>query len=670
MEEPIKTSDWRVRPFEARDAVLRTWSAALRLAARSQRTWLQLARDVAWFFLGFFAAAILWLYFLDWNSVRGPVARYASIRLGQQVQIAGNLNVQLFSPTPRISAAGVTIANPDWVVGRPLAVDIGHLTFTFRLLPYLLGNTVLPLVQIDRPKILVIRDADGRTNWDFISTRSGWNLPPIQRFLVRDGQITIEDRLRKLMFTGAVSSHENAGVGMGSFQLAGLGTLNGEKFSAELQSAPLVNVDTSKPYDFSFDLHSGATSVAAAGTIVRPFHLGRFSARTIFAGSNLSDLYLLTGLALPQSAPYRLEGDLTRDGTLYRFKDFHGIVGRSDLHGTLYLETANRRALLNGAIDSKVLEFKDLGLLFGSKSKIATAYGRLLPDIPLHVERLRQMDAEVDYDVDLVRSREIPLRDLHTHVSLNDGVFVLKPLSVRFRRGRLNGILRVDARGAIPAADATARISELRLEQFVKGSPPPLEGVLEAYAMLHGFGDNVHAVASTASGTATVVVPQGKFRKAFAELTGINLLNALGLLLANDKSHTRLRCALAHFTVSAGALQTERFVFDTDPVRVEGKGRIDLKNETINLQVQGKPKTLRIGRVRAPLLITGSLASPRIDVKAQDALLQGGLATALGVLFPPAAILPFVDPGLAKDANCTGLLRRSNVHLAHMKRAS
>jgi uncharacterized protein involved in outer membrane biogenesis len=215
-----------------------------------------------------------------------------------------------------------------------------------------------------------------------------------------------------------------------------------------------------------------------------------------------------------------------------------------------------------------------------------------------------------------------------------------------------------------------ARLSDIRIEQFVSGSPPAAEGLLEAHVVLHGSGNSVHKVASTASGTAAFAVPEGKFRKAFAELTGINLINGLGLLLTDDKSDTGLRCAVGEFRADGGVLRTQQFVFDTDPVRIEGKGSIDLNSETLNMQVVGKPKEFRIGRVRAPILVTGSLAHPDIGVKADDAVLQGGIAAALGFLFPPAAILPFVDLGLTKDANCAGLLTQAKAHSAPVKPGS
>jgi len=57
-------------------------------------------------------------------------------------------------------------------------------------------------------------------------------------------------------------------------------------------------------------------------------------------------------------------------------------------------------------------------------------------------------------------------------------------------------------------------------------------------------------------------------------------------------------------------------------------------------------------------------------------VVQGVAAVLLGFLFPPAAILPFVDPGLAKNANCSGLVATASArralaarhHLRHHRR--
>ncbi len=664
---PTPDSGWHVAWLRTRAGIGRAAVFAHRRLFAGAWTGLRVAKWAGTVLLALVAAGVLWLYFLDWNTMRGPLARYASMRLGRAVRIDGNLDVHIFSWTPRISAGGIKIANPDWA-GRGQAADIPHLAFSIRLVPFILGRTILPLVQLDRPDIVVVRRADGVVNWDFGQGHTGWSIPPIQRFLVREGRLRIDDRVRKLLFAGTVSSQEYAGAGGAAFQLTGDGTLNGKPFTAQIHGGPLIHVDESRPYAFTAGVQAGATHVTADGAIAHPFHLGQFAAATTFSGANLSDLYELTGLAMPHTAPYRIGGRLVRDGAQYRFENFSGTVGSSDLRGSLAVDASGAKPFVRGAVASKVLDFKDIGQLFGGLSPAAAQSGRLLPDLPLHIDRLRQMDADVDYDAGAIRSRDFPLRGVHTHIGLKGSVLLLKPLAFQFARGRLSGQLQIDARRAVPVTSVDARVTDLRFEEFVAGNPPPVEGLVEARAVLSGSGNSVRKVAATASGRAMLVAPRGKFREAFAELTGIDLLNGLGLLLAGDKSSTGLRCAVADFSAQGGVLHAQRLLFDTEPVRVEGSGNIDLNDETLNLQVIGKPKEFRIGRLHAPITLTGSLAHPSIGIKPGGALLQGGLAVVLGFLFPPAAILPFVDPGLAKDANCAGLLSNAGAKGAPVKK--
>lgn len=642
-------------------------SAGLRAHAFLLGTEWTLFRVLTWsasVLVALIAAAVLWLYFLDWNAMRGPVGRWASLRLGRPVRIEGNLKVDLFRLEPRVSAGGVTVANPDWAKGSQ-AAQIPHLAFTFRLLPALFGDAVLPLVRFDRPDIRVVRLADGRTNWDFGGGNTGWTLPPIDRLLVREGHITIDDRVRDLKFAGSVSSEENASAQGSAFQLVGAGMLNANKFTAEIHGGPLVHVDESKPYPFVADVRAGATHATADGAIMHPFHLGQFYAALTLSGPNLSELYPLTGLVMPHTAPYRMKGTLTRDGPLYQFKDFTGLVGDSDLHGSLSIETAGERPMLRGEVVSRVLDFKDIGNLFGTKSERATASGRLLPDVPLHVDRLKQMDASIDYDAATIRSRDFPLRGVHTHIDLQNAVLTLQPLAFQFAYGRLSGMLKIDARKSVAVTSVDARITDMKVEQFL-GANPAAIGLLEARARLTGSGNSVHQVAATATGPVTLVVPHGQFNAKVAEWTGINLLNAL---FVSDKEQTNLRCAVAHFETRNGVMQTQSFVFDTEPVRIEGKGNLDLQDETLNLTVVGKPKEFRIGRLHAPITVTGAWAHPDIGIKPGGIIAQGGLAIALGLLFPPAAILPFVDPGLAKDANCSGLVTTAGAQGAPVTRS-
>jgi hypothetical protein len=74
------------------------------------------------------------------------------------------------------------------------------------------------------------------------------------------------------------------------------------------------------------------------------------------------------------------------------------------------------------------------------------------------------------------------------------------------------------------------------------------------------------------------------------------------------------------------------------------------------MTLQGKPKHFQLLHLRAPIKLSGSLSAPQIGVDKTQALTQGALGAGLGLLSPFAAILAFVDPGLAKNADCSAIL--------------
>jgi uncharacterized protein involved in outer membrane biogenesis len=642
-----------------RNVLDRAWLGTRRYVENYRWSWTAFAEWLIGFLLLLIATALVILYFLDWNRMRGPVGRYVSYRLGREVRIEGALKVKLFSWTPSVDAGHVTIANPAWAK-EPLAADIGRFQAAVQLMPLLRGRTVVPYVMLEKPEILVVRDLSGRTNWDMPSRSSKpAALPPIHRFVVRDGHLRIDDRVRKVLFEGNVSSSEQPGAGDRAFQLSGDGTLNRNKFTADIHGGALINVEVNKPYHLAADIHSGTTHATADVTVPKPFHLGQFGAKASFSGATMSDLYYLTGLVLPPTPPYTLSADVTRQGSVYAFKNMHGTVGQSDLHGEMTAYTRQTPTFLKAVLASKQLRFVDLGPFIGTKPVEAGAavakpgFGtRALPDVPLDVGRVRQMNADVQYDAASIASRDLPLRDFHMHLTLDNGVLAINPLTFDFITGKLSGAVKVDARKDVPVSDVDARLTNIHLEQFLGGKPPAVEGVLQARARMHAVGASVHQAASHANGAVTLVVPSGKVRKAFAELTGIDVLNGLGLLLTNDKSDADLRCALIRFDAKDGNLAAERFTIDTESVLIQGKGNVNLNTEAVNMQVTGAPKEFRIGRIRAPITIGGTLSKPSLGIAAGPAAAQAGIGAALGLLNPIAAVLAFVDPGLAKDANC------------------
>jgi hypothetical protein len=65
-------------------------------------------------------------------------------------------------------------------------------------------------------------------------------------------------------------------------------------------------------------------------------------------------------------------------------------------------------------------------------------------------------------------------------------------------------------------------------------------------------------------------------------------------------------------------------LFDTDVVRIAGRGRVDLGRERLDLAIQGRPETGSVARLRTPIVMQGTFAKPEFGVDA------GRLAALLG----------------------------------------
>ncbi|HEV7386795.1 MAG TPA: AsmA family protein, partial [Phenylobacterium sp.] len=114
----------------------------------------------------------------------------------------------------------------------------------------------------------------------------------------------------------------------------------------------------------------------------------------------------------------------------------------------------------------------------------------------------------------------------------------------------------------------------------------------------------------------------------------------------------------------------DRLVVDTEPVLIDGGGWINLDTEMLSFTVRGHPKKFQLVRLLAPITLSGPMLSPKPSVQKGGAIAQGGIGLALAALSPVAILLPFIDPGLAKDANCAGLVAQGKAQGAPVKAQS
>ncbi|CAN7332427.1 AsmA family protein [Brevundimonas sp. LjRoot202] len=613
-------------------------------------------------------AIVLFLILFDWNMLRGPIGRWASARYDREIQLNGDLDVNLFSWTPSAQVRNLRIGGPDWARERD-TLQVEDLRLAVRLRALLGGRLEMPLVAVTRPRAVLISTGDGRKSWhlnpDRPDTGEGLKLPPINRLLIQDGRVTLDEQRRKLRLEATFDAREGSD-GQAGFHLDGRGTINGTPLTVVVRGGPFIQIRRDRPYGFHGEITGAGTRMVADGSITRPFDLGHFNATLRLQGQDLSDIYLLTGITTPNTPPYRLAGTLTRDDAKFTFADVEGRVGSSDLAGEVVVNKVDDRRRVDADLRSRLLDIDDLMVVLGAEPRVVSGGntvvssgvpGRLLPDAPLNVDRLRVMDGTVRFRAARVKGNNLDIRRVDLGGDLKGGVLNLDPVAFTFSRGELRGTAKINATRDRPYSAIDFRLRGYPLESIIpaRNGLPTVTGRALGRAQLEGPGASVHDFAASSKGTISLVVPQGRMRAAFAELLGINLL--AGLLKLDDDSTAEIRCAVADFTVSGGTATARTFVIDTTPVLAHGTGTIDLDSETMNLRIDGETKEARLVRLWAPILVQGPLMSPSVDVDRGEVAAQVGLGAVIGALVNPfAALVAFVDPGLAEDANCGALI--------------
>ena len=640
-----------------------------------------------WILLGITAVVILFLMLFDWNMLRPYINRKVSETTGREFAIRGDLDVKFqrerngesgwrrYVPSPHISAENVYMSNPTWsTVGKQMAaaqrVEVG-----VRILPLLTRDVVITDLQLASPDIAVQRRKDGSNSWTFKDNGpSEWKVD-IQRLAFNSGKVRYVDeplgldlRATAKTIEGGESASTIAGVPPYGLAFTLEGTYNKAKITGGGKAGAVLSLtgdNTSFPIEAKAT--AGENSLGLRGVIRDPRSLSGFALKMELAGASMADLYALTGVLLPETPPYATAGDLLgkKDGDFwtYTYKDFTGKVGASDIAGTLTYAQSAKRPFLSGALTSKQLRLADLGPTVGADTGTGTRKagkvkappaGKALPVDQFNTEKWGALDAEVKFTgKQILRTANIPLRDIETTIRMKDKVLTLTPLSFALAGGRITSNIRLDGREKV--LDASARLAARGVkirELFPKlQSMQATFGEINGDGALVGKGNTVAAMLGTSQGEINAVVTEGTVSRFVLELAGLNVANAIYAKVFGDKQ-TMLNCVAAQTTVRNGRANIDRFVLDSEDAVVNMTGYVDLATERLDVDVRPKTKGARVLSLRTPLYARGTFTDPKVGPHAGPLAMKAGAAVALAAINPLAALLPLINIDKAPDTNC------------------
>ncbi|HEF5875223.1 TPA: AsmA family protein [Burkholderia cenocepacia] len=437
--------------------------------------------------------------------------------------------------------------------------------------------------------------------------------------------------------------------------------------------------DTSRPFPLQADVKAGDTRLAIVGTLTDPMHLAALDLRLWLQGTSMSHLYQLTGITLPDTPPYATEGRLIGNfkphASTFRYENFNGRVGGSDLGGTLVWAQREPRPKLSGELVSNLLQFSDLAPVIGADTAASKAKrgdttrqppDRVLPVATFRTERWSAIDADVKFTGrKLIKSANLPITNLYTHILMQDGVLSLEPLQFGVAGGTLATNARLDGsrtplRGRFTLAARHLKLKQLFPTQKVMQTA---FGEINGDASLSATGNSPAALAATSTGEVKALVTNGRISRLLMEAAGLNVANVVYEKLFGNRD-VNINCAAIDFVATDGLLDPKVFALDTDDALINVDGPINLRDESLDLKIHPHTKGFRIFSLRSPLYAKGTFKNPKVGVDAGALALRAGAMVGLGLINPFAALIPLIAPSNNRDVPCSELFGQMKAQAA------
>jgi uncharacterized protein involved in outer membrane biogenesis len=633
---------------------------------------------------------VLVISFFPWDSLRGPVNRYVSEQLGRRFEITRHLSVRL-GLTTTVIAEGVEIANPEWAQ-EPYLLKATAAQFDIRLLPLVVGKVVLPSIRLTEPQIGLQIEPDGRRTWAFSrDTSDKGTAPQIGSFTVDKGSLSYLAKAQGADLDVQFSLARESGNDL-PLSFNAKGRWNNGAFTANGRTGGVLkfSTDSQAPFPVEVNAAAGKTRLNAKGSIADLANMAGFDATFDLQGENLDDLYGLLGVVLPATPPYKLRGKLEKKDKVWAVSQIQGLLGKSDLSGSLSFDQSAAVPLLTGKVQSKVMDFADLAPVIGiapsgsptpransanastgSKTALSgankkalptgTAPGKVLPRTPLDVTKLKSMNADVTYSAaDIRHVKELPLDRGSVHVKLNAGILQLEPISLGVAGGTVAGTIRIDSTVAPAAIITRLDVRALQLNQLF----PAVESTKTGFGKfsgqfnLTGRGNSVAQMLGSASGDVAILMGKGEISNILLEFMGLDGGEVIKFLVRGDNK-VQLRCAAAAFDVKQGLMTSRAIVLDTSDTLVTGQGQISLANETLDLLFKPQPKDMSILSLRSPLRIGGTFADTTAGPETSAMAGRVGIALVLAAINPLLALAATIETGPGENADCSAVLSQA-----------
>ncbi|MBR0655079.1 AsmA family protein [Plastoroseomonas arctica] len=621
--------------------------------------------------LGVLAVLFSWSWFIPMVEVR------ASAALGQPVTIGG-LGVRLGRVT-EVQLRDVVVANPAGFQGDAPFARVRELTVRLDVMAYLRGDgIVLPAIAVRGGDVQARLSADGVSNLALAAPSPALGNPatptpaPAPGPRVRIGSIRVDETTAHVVYpelrgdvTAQIETREMPTAGL-VVTAEGRGTYAGQPLTASFIGGTIADLNTNeRPWPIALSIQNGRTEATVEGRLRDPFALAGADLRLSLAGPDLAMLTPLTGVPIPQTPPFRVAGRLDYSETHYRFTEIDGLVGRTDIGGTLTIDPRGRVPDVTAALRSRRVDLRDLAGFIGGQPVRGTpvrpdaaASGRVLPNAPVNVPKFEAANVHLQYEAGQVLGNSTPLDNLRVSLELVDGIVTIRPLRFGVGSGAIEAdiVLTPQPEGTVQAV-AGINFQQVDIARLMSAAGSRGGGALNGRARIESTGRSLAELLARGNGNLFLSTAGGNLSAFLVDISGLRLGNALlsGLGLPD---RTELRCFVADFVLRRGVLESRATLLETADALISASGTVRLSDERIDMRLRSESKRPTVGALPTALLLTGSFSDPSIAPEVVELGVRGGLAVALGFAALPLALLPTIELGIGDDPRCADMRAR------------
>jgi len=572
----------------------------------------------------------------DWNWFRHPLERYLREQSHREVRI-GDLHVDVgFSLEPTVRVRDVYIENAPWANKGPAAVA-GEASFTFSLKSLWEGQAIISRLVLIDADVQLERRADGLRNWRLRNPEDrGPGRVKVLRMEPHRTMIRVIRRDIDLDVLVAASDPGANGQPTDAAHPARVvfkGEFGGTAFSGEVQTGPtLTFLETGESVPIRGHATAGKSRLDVDGTVADLLKPSAIDAKVRLTGPSLSELRPFLRISLPASRPYEFESRVRRAQGDTSFQEVRGKIGHTDFAGDFSIDLGKERPRLRAALRSESADLADLGSLVGTGHSPDQAAdqekatpGDAQPGAPAHLfsdrefngERLRTLDAHVALDLKSLKAAELPeLESLRFTAELDDGVLALEPMDIGLAGGHVVGLLTLDGRHKTASAHAKVDLKDMRIERLLERLPKGARsaGQIKGHFDLKGQGASVAKILASASGSMEVSMDGGGISNLLDAKLGLNRGKILRLLISGDRS-IAINSAVIAFDVEKGLGTSRTILLDTDQTQTDGRGIIDLRDETLDVLLTPHPKKPGLFSVNSNIRIHGPIRQPEFSIQ-------------------------------------------------------